>query len=99
MTFMELIQRHRSKAEIRSIRQLLQEWRFEIVPLSKSVGYIAAGVVEEDAPSIGLGLPDALIGASARELGAVLSTGNVRHFRVIANLELKAFRPTRSSTP
>jgi predicted nucleic acid-binding protein len=96
---MELIQRHRSKAEIRSIRQLLQEWRFEIVPLSKSVGYIAAGVVEEDAPSIGLGLPDALIGASARELGAVLSTGNVRHFRVIANLELKAFRPTRSSTP
>jgi predicted nucleic acid-binding protein len=96
VTFMELIQGLRSKSDIRAIRQLLQEWRFTVAPLSDSIGHIAAGFMEEYAPSSGLDVPDTLIAATAREAGETLATGNLRHFRVIANLDLKAFRPARS---
>lgn len=96
VTFMELIQDRRSKSDIRTIRNLLQESKFHILPLSPSIGYIAAGFMEEYAPSNGLDVPDALIAATAREVGETLATGNIRHFRVIANLDLKAFRPARS---
>lgn len=36
---------------------------------------------------------DGLIAATARERGEMLATANTRHFRAIANSELKTFRP------
>jgi len=41
----------------------------------------------------GLQVADAIIGATARETGEILATGNIRHFRPIAGLRLKIFRP------
>ena len=38
-------------------------------------------------------LADALIGATALELGDTLLTGNVRHYRPIEGLSLEAFAP------
>jgi len=48
--------------------------------------------VEEHALKDGLQVADALIAATAREHGLILATGNVRHFRSIPTLSLKAFR-------
>jgi len=42
----------------------------------------------------GLQVADALIAATARETGEILATGNIRHFRPIAGLRLKTFRPS-----
>jgi predicted nucleic acid-binding protein len=93
VTLMEVQQGAKSKAEMRMARELFRERAFRIIPLTESIGHIAAGLIEEYALSSGLRLEDALIAATVREAGETLATGNIRHFRPIANLELRPFRP------
>lgn len=96
VTLMEVLQGARTAAEMRTTRELFHKRGFRIVPLSHSIGHIAAGLIEEHAISHGLRLVDALIAATARESGETLATGNVRHFRSIADLDVKPFRPRAS---
>jgi predicted nucleic acid-binding protein len=49
--------------------------------------------MEEDALSTALSMADALIAATAVEADRVLITGNVKHYRVIKDLEIKRLRP------
>ncbi len=92
ISLMELVQGARSRAEIKEIRGFFQANGFRIFPLNESISHLAATLTEEHALKDGLQVADALIAATARETGEVLATGNVRHFRPIAGLELKAFR-------
>jgi predicted nucleic acid-binding protein len=96
ITLMEVQQGAKSKAEMRTTRELFQQRGFRILPLTESIGHIAAGLIEEHALSSGLRLEDAMIAATAREAGETLATGNVKHFRHIANLDIKPFRPRHS---
>jgi predicted nucleic acid-binding protein len=96
VTLMEIQQGAKSKIEMKTTRDLFRQRAFRILPLNESVGHVAAGLIEEYALSCGLRLNDALIAATARETGETLATGNLRHFRPIANLELKPFRPRAS---
>jgi hypothetical protein len=93
VSLMELLQGVRSKVEMRTTKQFFQQLNFRILPLSESIGHIAAGLIEEYSLSNGLRLEDALIAATVREAGETLVTGNLRHFRPIANLDVKPFRP------
>jgi predicted nucleic acid-binding protein len=93
VTLMEIQQGAKSKVEMKTTRGLFQQRGFHILHLSESIGHIAAGLIEEHALTCGLRLHDALIAATAREFGETLATANVRHFRHIANLDLKPFRP------
>jgi predicted nucleic acid-binding protein len=93
VTLMEVQQGARSKLEMKTTRELFQKRSFRILPLNESIGHIAAGLIEEHATSHGLRIVDALIAATAREAGETLATGNFRHFRAIANLDVKPFRP------
>jgi hypothetical protein len=61
--------------------------------ISEPVSHLAATLMEEFSTRAGLHVTDALIAATARETAETLVTGNVRHFRAIPQLELKAFRP------
>jgi predicted nucleic acid-binding protein len=96
VTFMEVLQGVKSKAEMKTTRELLQQRGFRVIPLTEAIGHIAAGLIEEHSMSCGLGVQDALIAATAREVGETLATANVRHFRPIRNLDLKPFRPRPS---
>ncbi len=93
VSLMELMQGVRSKAEMRTTKLFFHQLKFRVLPLSESIGHIAASLIEEHSFSCGLGIQDALIAATAREAGETLATANVRHFRPIANLDLKPFRP------
>ena len=93
VSFMELLQGARSKLEGGRIRQSLRQLGFEILPLSAPIGAAAAAIIEQHALAHGIQLADALIAATAIQSGLTLYTGNVRHFRAIRNLSLKAFRP------
>jgi len=93
VSFMELLQGARSKAEMNEIQRFVRESDFRLIPLSASIGDVAAALIEEHALKSGLRIEDALIAATAREAGEVLATANLRHFRPIRNLTLKAFRP------
>ena len=95
ITLMEAVQGSRSKTRMRTILDLFAASGFRVLPLSESIGHLAAGLIEEHTLAHGLQMPDALIAATAIEAGEVLATANVRHFRPIRRLELKPFHPRR----
>ena len=93
VSFMELVQGARSLGEVREIRRFLRDNMFRILPLDEARSHLAASLMEAYALTCGLQVADALIAATARDTGEILATGNMRHFRPIAGLVLKAFRP------
>ncbi|MDQ2947890.1 MAG: type II toxin-antitoxin system VapC family toxin [Acidobacteriota bacterium] len=93
VSLMELIQGTRSKAEVARIRAFVAAHEFNVLAINESISFIAATLIEEHAHGDGLQVADALIAATAKERGATLATGNIRHFRSLKGLLLKAFRP------
>jgi len=93
VTLMELLQGARSGQESREIRAFLQRQSFRVLPLTESISHLAIALIEEHALRDGLLLADSLIAATARGAGETLATGNIKHFRRIRNVKLKAFRP------
>jgi hypothetical protein len=93
VSLMELLQGARSKSDMREIQNYLRQLRFRVLPLSESVGAVAAGLIEEHSLAHDLQLADALIAATAIESGQPLCTANTKHFRPIRQLSRVAFRP------
>ena len=89
---MELLQGARSKKESAELMRFFRENDFEVVPLDEPISYGALALMEEHAQGDGLQVADALIAATVRQLGDVLLTGNVRHFRRLSGIRLKEFR-------
>lgn len=87
ITEMELFLGARTKAEQRSVRQLVQ--RFEVLPLSEMISVRARNLAVRYARSHGLTIPDALIAATAIANRALLLTRNVRHFSFIPRLRVR----------
>lgn len=92
-TYMELVQGARDKAELRATREMVVQYGFAVLPLSEEIGHRAAMYLETYRLKCGLDLVDALVAATAVENARTLCTGNVKHFRAIPNLSIKAFRP------
>jgi predicted nucleic acid-binding protein len=92
-TYMELIEGVRDKAELRDIKRTITQSGLMVLPLSENIGLRATTYLEEFRLAHGLDLVDALVAATAVENDETLCTANVKHFRVIRNLTIKAFRP------
>ena len=95
VSVMELYQGARSQKEIRTIRRFFQASSFRVIPLNEAMSHLALTLVEEHARKDGLQMADALIAATARQTADTLATGNIRHFRSIPTLQLKAFHAGR----
>ncbi|MFC3286350.1 type II toxin-antitoxin system VapC family toxin [Litchfieldella rifensis] len=93
VTYMELLQGLRDKAEMRALRQALHFWEAEIIAIERDISARAMFLVEEHALSHGMQMADALIAATALHLGDILITANDRHYRHIDGLEIDIFRP------
>ena len=94
VTYMELVQGVRSKEELRLLRLTIQRNGWRVLPLTENIGQRATVYLENHALSDGMRLADALIAASAVESGAVLLTGNERHYKCVPGLALDRFEPT-----
>jgi predicted nucleic acid-binding protein len=93
VSFMELLRGARDRKELRLTKAFLSDLGFHVLPLSENIGHRAAIYLEEYGLKSNLGIPDALIAATAVENGLLLCTGNVKDYRAIAEVELKPFRP------
>lgn len=93
VSYMELIRGVRNKQELQSTKAALARLGFEILPLTENIGHRASIYLEEYALKSNIGVPDALIGATAVEHGSTLCTANARDYRSITELELSVFRP------
>lgn len=96
ITLMELLAGAKSKTELMTTRQFFVDLEIRLIPVDEQISYTAANLIEDHALADGLDIPDALIAATARDMGETLGTANFRHFRRIPNLTLKTFRPARS---
>ena len=88
-----MIEEVRSKQEQRMLQSWLSELQVEILPLTEDTGHRASVYMEEYAPKSSLEMADALIAATAVENRLPLCSGKARHYRSIAELNLKTFKP------
>ena len=86
---MELIAGCRNARELSQLHQFLQQ--IKVLPIDANISWRAYQLMDSFFLSHGLLIPDALIAATALELGLTLCTRNLRHFQMIGNLEV--FRP------
>ncbi|MHB0775276.1 PIN domain-containing protein [Halomonas sp. WWR20] len=93
VSYMELLQGLRDKAELRVLRQAIRFWQAEIFPINVEISSRAMFLVEEHSLSHNMQMADALIAASALHLGIPLITANDRYYRHIEGLEISIFRP------
>jgi|TARA_B100001964_G_C14188174_1_gene579678 hypothetical protein len=93
VSYMELTQGTQDKKDLRMTRAYLVDLGFSILPLTENIGHRASIYLEEYALKSSLGIPDALIAATAVENETQLCSGNAKHYRVISEVNLKVFRP------
>jgi len=93
VTYMELIQGARNRAEMQLIRKTLRFWDARIEQIDEAISSRAAFLVEEYSLSHSMEMADALIASAALSMGESLLTANDKHYRFIPDLELEIFRP------
>jgi hypothetical protein len=93
VTYIELVQGLRSKAELNTLRNFLQSQSVPVLQITESISSTAMFLVEQHHFGHSLGLADALIAATAVTHGLPLLTANTRHYQVVKNLILKRFLP------
>jgi predicted nucleic acid-binding protein len=81
---MELISGCRDGVQLAKLKEAMA--RFSIVPLTEAISNRAQTLMEAFTLSHRLGIPDALIAATALESGLALYTRNIRHYKMIPEL-------------
>jgi predicted nucleic acid-binding protein len=92
-SYMELLQGAKNKMHHKYVKDFISEFEFSILPLTENIGHRALIYVEEHALSSNMRSGDAIISATAVENNMTLVSSNVKHFKVVKELELKAFKP------
>jgi len=90
---MELLQGAKNKMHHKYVKDFISEFEFSILPLTENIGHRALIYVEEHALSSNMRSGDAIISATAIENNMTLVSSNVKHFKVVKELKLKAFKP------
>ena len=93
VTLLEVLQGAKNRREQDDIKDFLETFNFQVLPLTENIGSRAVVYVEEYGLSPGLHALDALIAATAAEQGLTLATANRRHFACLTGLRLKIFVP------
>ncbi len=92
-SYMELLQGAKNKMHHKYVKDFISEFEFSILPLTENIGHRALIYVEEHALSSNMRSGDAIISATAVENNMTLVSSNIKYFKVVKELELKAFKP------
>lgn len=93
LTFMELLQGCRNQQEGRQLKAFISENISLVIHPDEIISRRAIALLEQHAFSHGPRVVDAIIAASALETASSLATANVKHYRVVAPLNLIQFKP------
>lgn len=91
MTYLEVLQGVRNKAEYDAVKQMLERRNAKILSLNEAVSQWAVALMELLTLSHGMQIGDALIAATALEHGLPLLTGNAKHFACVQGLRIERF--------
>lgn len=92
-TYMEILEGSRDKAQLKQNKDFLKSLDFIVLPFTENIGHRAAIYIELYALSHSMRAADALIAATATEMGSTLVTANSKHYKHIADLDLEVFKP------
>lgn len=92
VSHMELVQGIRNKAELRELRKAFNEWHVTVLFINEVISAKALFFMEQYFLSHSLTLADALIAATAVSQGIPLLTGNLKHYRIIKDLDTIKFK-------
>ncbi len=92
-TYMELLQCAKDKKQHKYVKNFLTMFGFIVFPLTENIGHRASIYVEEYTLASSLRAGDAIIAATAVENNLPLVSSNVKHFKMIKELQLKSFKP------
>jgi len=93
VTYIELVQGMRNKNELKELRKSLSHWNTKILYISEDISAKAMFLVEQHYLSHSIVLADALIASTAISCGLKILTGNVKHYKVIKDLDIQLFNP------
>ena len=91
VTYMELIQGMRDKAEMNMLVRQLADWGVDIIQISADISTRAMIYVEHYRHSHSMELAGALIAATAVTASEELYTCNAKHYKHIPNIRVKRF--------
>lgn len=97
VTYLELLQGMRNRAELMAVQKSLTLRQAERLPLTPAITERAVLLMETLALSHGLQLGDALIAATGLEYSLTLLTANTKHFSAVDGLQLERFEPGESA--
>lgn len=92
-SYMELLQGAENRQQQGFVRSFLKDFGFSTLPLTENIGHRAAVYIEQFGISHALRAGDAIIAATAAESNLALCTSNAKHFKAIAEITLKVFKP------
>ena len=92
-TYMELLQCAKDKKQHKHVKNFLTMFGFVVLPLTENIGHRASIYIEEYTLASSLRSGDAIIAATAVENNLPLVSSNVKHFKMIKELQLKSFKP------
>ena len=93
VTYMELLQGVRNKKELQEMKRFLSVLGFKTLPLTANISSRAISIMELTSLKSDLGVCDALIFATALDIGDTLLSGNAKHFKEVPLLDAATFRP------
>ena len=94
VTYIELVQGLRNKAELIELRKAFREWNTKIQYINEEISAKAMFYIERHYLSHSLQLADALIASTAITNGLPLLSGNDKHYKVIKELSITKFKPS-----
>ncbi len=92
-TYMELLQCAKDKKQHKHVKDFLTTFGFIVLPLTENIGHRASIYIEEYTLVSSIRSGDAIIAATAVENNLPLVSSNVKHFKMIKELQLKSFKP------
>lgn len=91
VTYLELLQGLRNKAEMAAVKKMLQQRRMSILPITEAITDRAIELVEALVLSHSLQMGDGLIAATALLHQMPVLTANVKHFSAVPGLQIVRF--------
>jgi predicted nucleic acid-binding protein len=93
VSYMEMVQGCRNKAEQKALQKAFKSTQDTILGITPAINDQAMALVELHALSHSLYMADALIAATALAHSLPILTGNAKHFKVVAGLQVVVFKP------
>jgi predicted nucleic acid-binding protein len=93
VSYLEVLQGMRNKAELIAVQKMLQRRQAVILPVTEAITQRATELMEAMTLSHGLQMGDALIAATALAHGLPVLTGNIKHFAAVPGLLIERFAP------